>query len=569
MRKRTRTFGTVAVSVILVAATALAFGKTRVPPAHVLRVGTFNNIPGTYTSVQAAVLAAQPGDWVLVAPGDYKENGYTGSPEPAGVLIATPGVHLRGMNRNTVVIDGTVPGSPTCSPAKADQIFTDGGRDGIIALKVDNVSIENLTVCNYLTGNSGGEGNEIWWNGGDGSGTIGMGPFYGGYLTATSTYSNGTDHPRGEYGIFTSNSKGPGLIEHTYASNMGDAAYYIGACPDCNQILDDALGQFSALGFSGTNAGGHLIIRNSTFSHNKSGAAPDSQNNDDAPSPLDGRCPDPNETSPISGTNSCTIWMNNTFDSNNEPNVPGSGSGLAGSSPVGSGLVLAGARYFTLINNTFKNNNSWGLLIADLPDQENPPTDIGQNCQGGISVIPPGLPVTALCYFQAFGNDVRDNTFVGNGSYGNPTNGDIALVTTPHLPGNCFSGNTDPAGLTSDPPAILLQSPLYACGMPNAGDMTLGAIEALCATELVFPCPDTPITHYPRAGQVVLSMAPAQPTMPNPCLNVPANPWCPGGSSSMGFGAGGPLVSTIAVIPWMMAAAGRRRRPFPTTRGMR
>ena len=39
----------------------------------VLLVGTFHGHAGTYTSIQAAVDAARPGDWILVAPGDYHE----------------------------------------------------------------------------------------------------------------------------------------------------------------------------------------------------------------------------------------------------------------------------------------------------------------------------------------------------------------------------------------------------------------------------------------------------------------------------------------------------------------
>ena len=39
--------------------------------------------------------------------------------------------------------------------------------------KADNVSVENLTACNFLGGADDG-GNEIWWNGGDGTGKIGM-----------------------------------------------------------------------------------------------------------------------------------------------------------------------------------------------------------------------------------------------------------------------------------------------------------------------------------------------------------------------------------------------------------
>ncbi len=40
--------------------------------ARVLRVGTYHGIRGQYRSIQAAVQDARPGDWILVAPGDYK-----------------------------------------------------------------------------------------------------------------------------------------------------------------------------------------------------------------------------------------------------------------------------------------------------------------------------------------------------------------------------------------------------------------------------------------------------------------------------------------------------------------
>src|SRR5438477_1379141 len=83
--------------------------------ANVLRVGTYNGIAGQYKTIQAAAKAAKSGDWILVGPGDYKEQGYARQVEPAGVLITTPNLHLRGMNRNTVVVDGTRPGAPQCS----------------------------------------------------------------------------------------------------------------------------------------------------------------------------------------------------------------------------------------------------------------------------------------------------------------------------------------------------------------------------------------------------------------------------------------------------------------------
>src|ERR1700756_2188091 len=84
---------------------------------NVLLVGTYNGIAGRYTSIQAAVNAAQPGDWILIGPGDYHEQqDYTNPSWPSGVWIQTPGLHLRGMDRNAVIVDGTKPTATTpCS----------------------------------------------------------------------------------------------------------------------------------------------------------------------------------------------------------------------------------------------------------------------------------------------------------------------------------------------------------------------------------------------------------------------------------------------------------------------
>src|SRR6266516_1065838 len=266
-------------SVIVAATTLAALAAAPATFGRVLRVGSYHGVAGQYKTIQSAVHAAKPRDWVLIAPGDYHEQGVSGAGEPAGVLIRTSRLHLRGMNRNSVIVDGTKPGSPPCSRAASDQERTTDGRNGIEVFKASGVYIENLTVCNYLTGPNGGEGNEIWWNGGDGSGKIGMGPWRGNYITATSTYSNGVNTPFADYGIFVSNSRGPGVVDHSYASGMGDAGYYVGACPDCNAVITHAHAQHNALGFSGTNAGGHLVIEHSEFDHNKTGPTSDSENN--------------------------------------------------------------------------------------------------------------------------------------------------------------------------------------------------------------------------------------------------------------------------------------------------
>src|SRR5215470_11001582 len=111
--------------------------------ARVLRVGTYHGIRGQFGSIQAAVDAAKSGDWILIGPGDYKTSsnrGPAGAPDsPAGILITKPRIYLRGMNRNSVIVDGTKTGSPRCSSSKAAQNFgpaAKGGRLGLNGIMV-------------------------------------------------------------------------------------------------------------------------------------------------------------------------------------------------------------------------------------------------------------------------------------------------------------------------------------------------------------------------------------------------------------------------------------------------
>src|SRR5439155_20322572 len=206
--------------------------------------------------------------------------------DDAGVYVTTPNLRIRGMDRNQVIVDGTK-ASPTasipkpCSASPAAQDFGptagDGsteGRNGIEVFETDGVSIENLTACNFLSSADGENGNQIWWNGGDGSGTVNLGAYRGAYISATSTYFKDTSSPMAQYGIFASNSYGPGTLIHTYAGNMGDSAYYVGACPNCNVVITDAHMENSALGYSGTNSGGNLIIQTSEVDRNHAGLVP-------------------------------------------------------------------------------------------------------------------------------------------------------------------------------------------------------------------------------------------------------------------------------------------------------
>jgi hypothetical protein len=147
-------------------------------------------------------------DWVLVAPGVY----------PGSVVIRTPDLHLRGLDRNRVVIDGR-------------------HRKGVngIAVRAGDVWVENLTVRNFdrTTPNAEHGGNEVWWSEAHG--------WHGNYLTV---YDTGL---LGGYGLFAERAEG-GEWDHVYAAGFDDSGLYIGACRDCEATVSHALAERNPVG---------------------------------------------------------------------------------------------------------------------------------------------------------------------------------------------------------------------------------------------------------------------------------------------------------------------------------
>jgi hypothetical protein len=509
----------IAVLVTAGAILALAGAAT----ARVLRVGTYHGIRGQYQSLQAAVKAAHAGDWILVGPGDYKTKPSAishpvGFPKfPAGVLITKARLHIRGMNRNTVIVDGTKPGSTVCSRAGKAQNFgyrvagKPSGLNGLMVWKAPNVSIENLTACNFL-GGSQVAGNQIWWNGGE-AGRIGGYGYVGTYLSATSTYFK-SEATAATYGIFSSNWNG-GSWDQMYASNFNDSGYYIGACQQvCNQTMNHAHAQYNALGYSGSNAGGRLLIQNSEFDHNEDGFDTNSQNGDNPP-PQNGACP-AGVKPPVPGAPSCWVFTHNYVHDNNNPNVPAAGTAAAG--PVGTGMSVSGARNNTIMNNRFVRNGAWGVIFVAFPDQ-------GPPCTGGTPNFP--LLGPGSCLYDQWGNALIGNQFSHNGGFGNPTNGDFAeLNLESGHPTDCYQGNTEQGGGSpTSSPAGLQQSHPTCDGSPAAGSTGPFLGEVYCDSQL-----DTalclPTDRYPRRTKIVMHPVPKQKTMKDPCAGVPSDPWC-------------------------------------------
>lgn len=424
-----------------------------------------------YKTIQEAVNAAPKNSWVLIEPGIYTEE--------VKITSAQNGLHLRGMDRNGVIVDGQNKATPE-------------GANGIEAFKANNIWIENLTVRNFDRANTNGEnGNEVWWNGGDETGKIGAHKWYGNYLT---TYDTGL---LGGYGLFASNSV-KGSLENSYASGFNDSGLYIGACRDCQARVFNVVMENNALGYSGSNSGGRLLIESSTFNNNSIGFVPNSENPSDPPPPQDGACnsgKNRKATPKFSTTKieRCTIFRNNKFEENNNINAPGNNATEAGG--WGVGIELPGTYADLLEKNTIKNNVNVGLFGFEYPN--------------------PFPPQENTLYFALSGNRISNNTFSGNGTNERAFAGDMVLqggLFTQSV-NNCVSGNSFPEGVFPDK---IEQT--WGC----QNNTTPNPENGLPAVEYLLQLQAESQARTPTPQPV----PPAQPTMPNPCQGVPYNPLC-------------------------------------------
>ncbi len=257
--------------------------------------GTTRNVPEPYPTIQSAVDAADPGDLVLVEPGVYRE----------AVSVTTPGLTIRGTDRNEVILDGE---------------FT---RENGIVATADGVAVENMTARNYTV-------NGFFWNGVTG--------YRGSYLTAIDDWV---------YGIYAFDAV-DGLLEHSYASGSWDAGFYIGQCDPCNAVLTDSLAEFNGLGYSGTNSSGNIWIVNSEWRYNVAGIAPNTLDSELLP--------------PVNNVVVAGNYIHHNGEVGRAPSRTAEWSGY------GNGVVLAGARDSVVRNNLLVNNKTSGVQIVSMID---------------------------------------------------------------------------------------------------------------------------------------------------------------------------------------------------------
>lgn len=333
---------------------------TAAPPAAILRV------PAQYSTIQAAVKAAQSYDLIMIAPGIYHES----------VVVRKPHLTLRGTDRNSVILEGDF-----------KQV------DGVEALAND-VVVENMTARHFV-------GNGFFWSGVNG--------YRGSYLTA---YANG------DYGIYSYDSIN-GQFDHDLAAGQPDSGIYIGYCHPCNAIISNVISEDNALGYSGTNAGGNLIIEHSIWRDNMSGIAPNTLDSEPNPPEYD------------------TTIVNNLVENNNNYDAPAFPLEYP---TIGNGIVIGGGNDNHIINNRINGHIYYGILIVPNIDKN---------------------------FWEPSGNVVENNVITNSGV------ADLALSAL-SAGNNCFSNNT--VGRTSPP---FLQF-THACGSlfahAGAGDPSVTTV---------------------------------------------------------------------------------------------
>jgi hypothetical protein len=261
-----------------------------------------------------------------------------------------------------------------------------------------------------------------------------------------------------------------------------------------------------------------LLVEHDSFTDNRTGVVLLSRNTTDLPPSQDGRCPNQD-------SESCTIIMDNDISRNDDASAP-----AFGITPlIGVGVDIQGGSYDTITGNSITDEGAWGVVVADNVDSLS--TAPQSHCQGGV----PNIVSAGSCLFEALGNRIYGNSFTQDGSFGNPTNGDLAmlgLAPVPAAPRDCFYGNTTShAPLTSSPAQIESATvDGQPCGVRPGTEDNPALLQQLgCADG--GHCTDHD-AHYPVSDTIGAVPLPALPTMPDPCAGVPRNAFCPAGAAA-------------------------------------
>jgi hypothetical protein len=380
-------------------------------------------VPADRPTIQAAVDAARPGDMVLVDAGTYRE----------AVKIDTKQITLRGMDRNTVVLDG------------GDKLANG------VTVTANGVAVENMTIHSYTQ-------NAVLFNGAtSGDGTVDPNVVYGsaeyaldGYRAAyLTTYNNGL------YGVYAFASRN-GTIEHSYASGHPDSGIYVGQCSPCNAVVDEVTAERNAIGYYGTNASGAVYIVRSTFRHNRLGMTPNSQKMELLAPQVE------------------SFVVGNLVTDNDDPQTPEIPRGF-----FAGGIAIGGGTKDVIARNRVTGHDGFGIGLVELNQYEPQNNEITGNVLADNNVDLLYRPSTRVK--TTLGNCFGANTYATSApdaietSMPCPTAGDkpveLGTVQQPAAPPGVDYRTMPPPGKQPSMPGDLTIRPAAPAGAPTIPDL--------------------------------------------------------------------------------------------------
>ena len=315
------------------------------------------------------------------------------------------------------------------------------GRNGIVVWKADDVSIENLTVCNFLAG-SGASGNEIWWNGGDDSGKIGLHGYTRPLPHRHLDLLRRRDHRRRVRDLLVELG-GPGLVGPALRQQLQRLGHVRRRLPAAvrhhhRPRLD---GVRRPRATRGPTRAGPSSIENSQFDNNEDGLDTNTQIDGDPPAPQNGACPG-NATSPITHTHSCWVFIHNSVHDNNNPNVPAAGSAAAG--PTGTGMTVSGGTQRHRHGQHVLEQRRVGHPLRALPRQQ-PARPAARRARAPAATSSTGSAASTTPRATP-SSTTPSPTTATSGTRPTATTGRSSSPAA--TPQNCFAGNNAPDGST-------------------------------------------------------------------------------------------------------------------------
>jgi hypothetical protein len=421
-------------AVFLVIATFVVSGATTPAPSPTSTI----RVPQDQPTLEAAIAASSVGTLILLDGGTY----------PGDVIVpeSRPGITIRGMDRNEVVFDG------------GDV------RGNAIEVLADGVTLENMTAHNFFR-------NGFYWEEVEG--------FAGRYLTVWNV---------GLYGIYSIESR-QGVIEDSFVSGAADAAFYVGECNPCDTVVRNVTARLSAVGYSGTNAGGNLEIRDSLWELNGIGIMPNSYDGQPFPAPQ--------HDSAITG---------NTIRDSGAVEVPAN-SPLAGY--VGVGIAVNGGHDNVIEDNTIEGSDRYGIALFPALQQD------------GSSYL-------------ANGNSIVRNRISDSGT------ADLAMAGGMQIP-SCFDDNEFETSLPAE----------IEAAMPCDGQATVDT-DPQVEADLYISIPEALDRLGERPSYVTMPAPSRQPSMPEVPEDAPAGPRTAGDATLLVVlvGAAVTLVAMTAAGIW-------------------